>query len=77
MLSSLLGKQLKKVKSVKSVVIFVPSSLCGQFCLLPVTHLLPKSRSAKKWFKKCAFWYIFAQNTFISDKKMQKSAKKH
>jgi len=40
------------------------------------THLFPKSRSAKKWFKKCTFWYIFAQNTFIFAKKMQKSAKK-
>jgi hypothetical protein len=40
-------------------------------------HLLPKSRSAKKWFKKCPFWYIFAQNARIFDKKVQKSAKKH
>jgi len=39
--------------------------------------LPPKSRSAKKWFKNGTFWYIFAQNTRIFDKKVQKSAKKH
>ena len=58
------------------MVIFVPLSLCGRFCLLPVTHLLPKSRSAKKWFKKCTFWYIFAQNARIFDKKDAKKCKK-
>jgi len=45
--------------------------------VLRSSSLLPKSRSAKKWSKKCTFWYIFAQNTFIFAKKTQKSAKKH
>jgi hypothetical protein len=36
------------------------------------THLLPKSRSAKKVFKNGQFLAIFAQNTFIFGKKCKK-----
>jgi len=41
-----------------------------------IRQVLPKSRSAKKWFKNGTFWYIFAQKARIFDKKVQKSAKK-
>jgi len=51
--------------------VFHPSSFA-----LRSSSLLPKSRSAKKWFKNGTFWYIFAQNARIFDKKVQKSAKK-
>ena len=53
-----------------SSVLRLPLSFVLRSSLLP-----PKSRSAKKWFKNGTFWYIFAQNTRIFDKKVQKSAK--
>jgi hypothetical protein len=44
--------------------------------VLRSSSLLPKSRSAKKWFKNCSFLLIFAQNAFIFAKKNAKKCKK-